>query len=99
MILVEAAIPFAVILCKVKKIFFATILLHHQFILPRNFGGGFMCRELFIYIHDAIIDRKPYFVQKINAASKLGHSSLQKMTVALRMLAYGVTVDLMDEYL
>jgi hypothetical protein len=58
-----------------------------------------MRRELFIYIHDAIVDHEPYFVQKRNAAGKLGHSSLQKMTVVLRMLTYGVTADLMDEYL
>jgi hypothetical protein len=58
-----------------------------------------MRRELFMYIHDAIVDHEPYFVQKRNAAGKLGHSSLQKMTAALRMLAYGVTADLMDEYL
>jgi hypothetical protein len=49
-----------------------------------------MHRELFVYIHDVIVDHKPYFVQKRNVAGKLGHSSLQKMTAALRMLAYGV---------
>jgi hypothetical protein len=58
-----------------------------------------MRRELFIYIHNAIVDHEPYFVQKRNAIGKLGHSSLQKMTAALRMLVYGVTADLIDEYL
>ena len=53
-----------------------------------------MCHELFIYIHDAIVDHEPYFVQKRNDAGKLGHSFVQKMTVALRMLAYGVTAYL-----
>jgi hypothetical protein len=56
-------------------------------------------RELFIRIHDAIVDHEPYFVQKRNVARKLGHSSLQKMTAAIKMLAYGVTTDFMDEYL
>ena len=32
-------------------------------------------------------------------ANTLGLSSLQKMTAAIRMLAYGVLVDFMDEYL
>ncbi|XP_038721962.1 uncharacterized protein LOC120014112 [Tripterygium wilfordii] len=41
----------------------------------------------------------PYFRQRRNAAGKLGLSSLQKITVALRMLAYGVSTDLMDEYI
>uniref|UniRef100_A0A2N9IY19 Uncharacterized protein n=1 Tax=Fagus sylvatica TaxID=28930 RepID=A0A2N9IY19_FAGSY len=41
---------------------------------------------------------EPYFIQKRNAARRLGLSSLQKMTVTIRMLAYGVIGDLMDEY-
>ena len=36
--------------------------------------------------------------KKRNNAKKLGLSSLQKMTAALRMFAYGVTTDFMDEY-
>ena len=39
-----------------------------------------------------------YFIQKRNNVKKLGLSPLQKMTVALRMLAYRVTTDFMDEY-
>ncbi|XP_035546240.1 uncharacterized protein LOC118348504 [Juglans regia] len=39
-----------------------------------------------------------YFVQKRDASGRLGLSSLQKITAAIRMLAYGVTADLMDEY-
>uniref|UniRef100_A0A2N9ILN1 Uncharacterized protein n=1 Tax=Fagus sylvatica TaxID=28930 RepID=A0A2N9ILN1_FAGSY len=41
----------------------------------------------------------PYFVQRRNAAGRLGLSSFQKMTTAIRMLAYGTMVDLCDEYL
>jgi len=58
-----------------------------------------MRRDLFIRIHDAIISHDGYFVQRRNATRKLGHSSLQKMTTAIRMLAYGVISDFMDEYL
>ena len=36
--------------------------------------------------------------KKRNNAKRLGLSSLQKMTAALRMLAYGVAADFMDEY-
>jgi hypothetical protein len=67
---------------------------------PNKFRRRFrMRRDLFMRIHDAIISHDRYFVQERNAAGKLGHSSLQKMTAAIRMLAYGVTADLMDEYL
>jgi hypothetical protein len=41
---------------------------------------------------------EPYFVQRRNAAGRLGLSSFQKMTAAIRMLAYGTTADLCDEY-
>jgi hypothetical protein len=58
-----------------------------------------MRRDLFIHIHDAIISHDGYFVQRRNATRKLGHSSLQNMTTAIRMLAYGVITDFMDEYL
>jgi hypothetical protein len=40
-----------------------------------------------------------YFVQRRDNAGRLGLSSLQKITAALRMLAYGITSDLVDEYL
>ncbi|KAF5468688.1 hypothetical protein F2P56_012825 [Juglans regia] len=42
---------------------------------------------------------EPYFVQRSDNAGRLGLSSMQKITAALRMLAYGVTGDFMDEYI
>ncbi|KAG1436212.1 hypothetical protein G6F56_013655 [Rhizopus delemar] len=41
----------------------------------------------------------PYFVQTTNCAGKKGLSTYQKMTAAIRQLAYGITPDLTDEYL
>ena len=58
-----------------------------------------MSRSLFLRIHSRVEATEPYFVQKRNTANTLGLSSLQKMTAAIRMLAYGVSVDFMDEYL
>ncbi|XP_028055139.1 uncharacterized protein LOC114259324 [Camellia sinensis] len=55
-------------------------------------------RSLFLRIQAAVEAHDPYFLQKRNYAGKLGLSSLQKITVALRMLAYGVAADFMDEY-
>ena len=58
-----------------------------------------MKRPLFLRIHSAVESHDPYFVQRRNAAGVLGLSSLQKVTATLRMLAYGVAADQVDEYL
>ena len=39
-----------------------------------------------------------YFVQRRNAANTVGLSGEQKMTDALRMLAYGMSTNSLDEY-
>jgi hypothetical protein len=39
-----------------------------------------------------------WFVQRPDVVGRMGLSSLQKCTAALRMLAYGVAVDATDEY-
>ncbi|GLT54221.1 hypothetical protein SLA2020_274380 [Shorea laevis] len=57
-----------------------------------------MHRPLFCRILSAIEVYDPYFVQKRNCAGTIGLSSLQKMTAAFRMLAYGVPADYVDEY-
>jgi hypothetical protein len=76
--------------------YFAELLVYP----PKKFRRRFRMRcDLFIRIHDAIIAHDTYFIQKRNAAGRLGLSSLQKMTAAIRMLAYGVTADLMDSFL
>lgn len=58
-----------------------------------------MKRPLFLRIHNAVRDHDSYFVQKRNAAGLLDLSSLQKITSALRILAYGESADRVDEYL
>ena len=45
-----------------------------------------MKRSLFICIQSKVEAYDSYFVQKRNSAKKFGLSSLQKITVALRML-------------
>ena len=57
-----------------------------------------MKRYLFLHIQSKVEAHDSYFVQKRNSANNLGLSSLQKITAALRMLAYGVSGDLIDEY-
>jgi len=54
---------------------------------------------LFLRILSAVVEYDEYFIQKRNAAGELGFSPHQKMTAALRMLAYGASGDSVDEYI
>ena len=66
---------------------------------PNIFRRRFrMRRSLFVRIQSAVEGHDDYFFQKRDNAQRLGLSSLQKITTALRMLAYGVTTNFMDEY-
>ncbi|XP_021744211.1 uncharacterized protein LOC110710246 [Chenopodium quinoa] len=58
-----------------------------------------MQRSLFCRIMNKVVEGDQFFQQRRNAAGKLGLSPLQKCTVAIRMLAYGVAPDVVDEYL
>jgi hypothetical protein len=40
-----------------------------------------------------------FFEQRRNAAAELGHSSIHEFIAALRMLAYGILADLVDDHL
>ena len=57
-----------------------------------------MSRSLFLHIQSKVETYEPYFIQKRDNAQRLGLSSLQKIIAALRMIAYGVAADFMDEY-
>ncbi|CAL5413495.1 unnamed protein product [Camellia sinensis] len=66
---------------------------------PNLFRRRFrMSRCLFLRILSMVEAYDPYFVQKEDAVGILGLSSLQKMTAAMRMLAYGVAADSVDDY-
>ncbi|KAG1055301.1 hypothetical protein G6F43_002740 [Rhizopus delemar] len=58
-----------------------------------------MCRSLFLCILEAIQEKDHRFKQKYDAAGVVGFSPYQKMTAALRQLAYGYSADCVDEYL
>jgi hypothetical protein len=57
-----------------------------------------MLRELFLKIMETIVVHDSYFVHKRDATRLLGLSSIQKCTIVIKMLAYGVSVDYTDEY-
>jgi hypothetical protein len=55
-----------------------------------------MGTDLFIHIFNVI--KKRYLLRaKKNCTGLLGHSTLQKMTAALRIMAYGIPADLVDD--
>ncbi|XP_076942235.1 uncharacterized protein LOC143612049 [Bidens hawaiensis] len=58
-----------------------------------------MRRPLFLRILNEVVTHEPYFVQRRDNVGRLGLSSMQKITAALRIMAYGVTADFMDEYI
>lgn len=58
-----------------------------------------MSRDLFIHIHGAVVASDDYFIQKRDAAGKLGIPGLLKVTAALRVFAYGSSTDSVDENL
>ncbi|KAI4989028.1 hypothetical protein ZWY2020_036345 [Hordeum vulgare] len=57
-----------------------------------------MSRHLFNRIREGVVGYDDYFECKEDAVRKIGFSSYQKCTAAIRMLAYGVPGDLVDEY-
>ena len=57
-----------------------------------------MSRSLFLRIVDAVESHDDYFRQKPDAIGTLGASPIQKVVAAIRMLAYGISADFLDEY-
>ena len=54
---------------------------------------------MFHNICQALEAANPYFRQSYNAANVPGFHTIQKVTAAIRMLAYGGPADSLDEYL
>lgn len=66
----------------------------------RQFRRRFrMSKRLVLKISGDLETEYTYFQQRYDGAGKLGFTALQKCTSAIRQLAYGVTTDLLDEYL
>jgi hypothetical protein len=57
-----------------------------------------MSRSLFLRIVDAVESHDDHFRQKPDAIGTLGASPIQKVLAAVRMLAYGISADFLDEY-
>lgn len=57
-----------------------------------------MRRSLFLRIVNEVESYDSYFIRKRDALGRLGLSPLQKCTAAMRMLAYGMAADAVDDY-
>ncbi|KAE8806686.1 Nucleobase-ascorbate transporter 12 [Hordeum vulgare] len=57
-----------------------------------------MSRHVFNRIREEVVQHDPFFECKTDALGKLGLSSYQRCVAAIRMLAYGISVNLVDEY-
>nr|XP_017233175.1 PREDICTED: uncharacterized protein LOC108207225 [Daucus carota subsp. sativus] len=57
-----------------------------------------MRRTLFMRIEEAVTANDNYFTHRTDAVGVRGLSSLQKVTAALRMLAYGTAANAIDDY-
>ena len=58
-----------------------------------------MNKPLFMHIVDRLSNEVEFFRQKKDGLGRLGLSTLQKCTAAIRVLAYGSALDAVDEYL
>ncbi|KAF5796593.1 putative harbinger transposase-derived protein [Helianthus annuus] len=58
-----------------------------------------MSKNLFLRISRDLEEKYDYFKQKPDVTGQLGFSTWQKVTAALRQLAYGNSSDIMDDYL
>ncbi|GAA0162950.1 hypothetical protein LIER_18934 [Lithospermum erythrorhizon] len=58
-----------------------------------------MEKDVFLRIVGDLSTHDDYFKQRFDAANKEGISSLAKCTTAIRMLAYGLVADSVDEYI
>jgi hypothetical protein len=58
-----------------------------------------MSTAMFLDICHAVLAKNKYFERKVNAAGLPGFATVQKVTAALRMLAYGGPADRLDDYI
>jgi hypothetical protein len=68
-------------------------------IMTHELYGRFrMRRHVFERLVDVVQQVDPYFIQRPNCAGEIGLSALQKVVAAVRILAYGIPADAVDEY-
>ena len=58
-----------------------------------------MRKHIFLRIVDALSNHSEYFQLRYDVTGKRGLTPLTKCTAVIRMLAYGIAADCVDEYL
>jgi hypothetical protein len=58
-----------------------------------------MNRPLFLRIMEGLQQQDTYFTQRVDATGMPGLGPLQKVCAAMRVLAYGLPSDAVDEYI
>ena len=81
---------------RLHKDYFAEDSIYNESHFRRRFC---MRRHLFLRIVDALQSRFEVFNQRSDALGRRGLSPLTKCTAAIRILAYGISADCVDEYL
>uniref|UniRef100_A0A453J9E7 DDE Tnp4 domain-containing protein n=1 Tax=Aegilops tauschii subsp. strangulata TaxID=200361 RepID=A0A453J9E7_AEGTS len=76
--------------------YFAQIPIYPESYFRRRFRISI---KLFKHIAEKLTSHDRVFQQRRNVVGELGHSTFQKVTAALRMLTYGILVDLADDHL
>jgi hypothetical protein len=76
--------------------YFAENSLFLSYMFRRRFR---MQKHVFLRIVDAMSTNYAYFQQRLDATSRLSASSLLKCTATIRMLAYGIAADAVEDYL
>ncbi|KAL4564941.1 hypothetical protein LXL04_029018 [Taraxacum kok-saghyz] len=78
---------------------YVTILLIIVFMMKQHLLRVFALVEMFLLrISNALESRFEYMQQRPDARGRMGFSTIQKCTAALRYLGYGITSDAADEY-
>ncbi|TVU11893.1 hypothetical protein EJB05_45503, partial [Eragrostis curvula] len=80
---------------RIYRDYFADQCVYSEKYFRRRF---WMSRSLFLKIVSKVEAHDDYFRQKPNAAGVLGASPIQKVVAAVRMLAYGMSADSLDDY-
>ena len=81
---------------RLHKDYFAEDSIYNESHFCRRFR---MRRHLFLRVVDALQSRFEFFKQKSDALGRRGLSPLTKCTTTIRILAYGISTDCVDEYL
>ncbi|XP_035832174.1 uncharacterized protein LOC118481128 [Helianthus annuus] len=81
---------------RLMKDYFDAAPVHGPNVFRRPFR---MSQRLFLRINNDLENTYDFFKQRMDARGYLGFTSIQKVTSALRVLSYGNTYDINDEYL